>query len=84
MPPSGKCLRRIAPAAAMVDDIEKKTLIKHNFYLAFARYTRTKKLSNIKTRRGPSTYVLVATSPDSIACVINQVETISYILSYQT
>jgi hypothetical protein len=24
MPPSGECLRRIAPAAAMVDDFEKK------------------------------------------------------------
>jgi hypothetical protein len=24
MPPSGKCPRRIAPAAAMVDDFEKK------------------------------------------------------------
>jgi hypothetical protein len=33
MPPSGECLRRIAPAAAMVDDFEKthKTLTKHNF-----------------------------------------------------
>jgi hypothetical protein len=33
VPPSGKCLRRIAPAAAMVDDFEKthKTLTKHNF-----------------------------------------------------
>jgi hypothetical protein len=39
MPPMGKCLRRIAPAAAMVDDFEKKkkTLTKHNFYLAFSR-----------------------------------------------
>ena len=33
MPPSGECLRRIAPAAAMVDDFEKthKTQTKHNF-----------------------------------------------------
>jgi hypothetical protein len=33
MPPSGECLPRIAPAAAMVDDFEKthKTLTKHNF-----------------------------------------------------
>jgi hypothetical protein len=31
MPPSGECLRHIAPAAAiMVDDFEK-TLTKHNF-----------------------------------------------------
>jgi len=33
MPPSGECLRRIAPAAAMVDVSNKthKTLTKHNF-----------------------------------------------------
>jgi hypothetical protein len=39
MPPLGKCLRHIAPAAAMIDDFEKKrkTLTKHNVYLAFAR-----------------------------------------------
>jgi hypothetical protein len=41
MLPSGECPRRIAPAAAMVDDFEKKrkekTLPKHNFYLAFSR-----------------------------------------------
>jgi hypothetical protein len=33
MPPLGKCLRRIAPAAAMVDEFVAKheTLTKHNF-----------------------------------------------------
>jgi hypothetical protein len=33
MVPLGKCLRRIAPATAMVEDIEcnTKTLTKHNF-----------------------------------------------------
>jgi hypothetical protein len=33
MLPLGECLRRITPAAAMVDDFEKKrkTLPKHNF-----------------------------------------------------
>jgi hypothetical protein len=37
MPPLGKCPRCIAPATAMVDNFErnKKTLTKHNFYLAF-------------------------------------------------
>jgi hypothetical protein len=36
MPPSGECLRRIAPAAAMVDGFVETTLNtnKHNFYLA--------------------------------------------------
>jgi hypothetical protein len=33
----GQVPRRIAPAAAMVDNFEKKkTLTKHNFYLVFA------------------------------------------------
>jgi hypothetical protein len=38
MPPSGECLRHIAPAATMVDDFEEKikTPTKHNFYLAFS------------------------------------------------
>jgi hypothetical protein len=33
IPPSGECLRRIAPAAAMVKEFEKKNtkLTKHNF-----------------------------------------------------
>jgi hypothetical protein len=32
MPPLGKCLRRIAPAAAMVNEfVKNKTLTKHNF-----------------------------------------------------
>jgi hypothetical protein len=31
MPPSGEFSHRIAAAAAMVDDFEKKTLTKHNF-----------------------------------------------------
>ena len=36
MPPSGKCLRRIAPMAAIVGEFEwnTQTLTKHNFYLA--------------------------------------------------
>ena len=36
MPPSGECLRHIAPTAAMVDEFEQntQTLTKHNFYLA--------------------------------------------------
>jgi hypothetical protein len=39
MPLLGECLHHITPAAAMVDNFEKKrkTLPKHNFYLAFSR-----------------------------------------------
>jgi hypothetical protein len=39
MPSLGKCLRRIAPVAAMVINFEwnKKALTKHNFLLAYLR-----------------------------------------------
>ena len=85
MPPMGKCLRRIAPAAAMVDDFEKKkkTLTKHNFYLAFSRQTDAKKLLNLETRWGPSTHLLGVTSPDPNPYATSQVEELSYILSFQ-
>jgi hypothetical protein len=43
MPPSAECLRRIAPAAAMVDDFGRKhkTLTKHNI----ATYRRPRGIS---------------------------------------
>ncbi len=87
MLPLGECTRRIAPEAAMVDDFKKKRklLTKHNFYLAFARQTDAKKLLNLKTRQGPSTHILGATSsPDPNPYTTSQVEELSYILSYQT
>jgi hypothetical protein len=84
MPPLGKCTRRIALVAAMVNDFGKITLRKHNFYLAFERLTDKKKLHNFKTRQGPSTNVLGATfsNPNPYATI--PVEGISYFLSYQT
>ncbi len=84
MPPLGECPRRIAPAAAMVENFEKKTLTKHNFYLAFSRLTNAKKLSNLETCQGPSTHVLGATSPNPNPYATSQDEELSYILSYQT
>ncbi len=70
----------------MVDEFEKnrKLLTKHNLYLAFARQTDAKKLLNLKTRQGPSTHILGATSPDPNPYTTSQVEELSYILSYQT
>ncbi len=41
-----------------------------------------KKLSNLKTRQGPSTHVLGTTSPDPNPCATIQVEELSYILNY--
>ncbi len=64
--------------------LKKKTLTKHNFYLAFARQTDEKTLNNFETHREPSTHVLITTSPDPNPCTSSQVEAISYILSYQT
>ncbi len=86
MPPLGKCLHCIAPAAAMFDDFEwnKKKLTKHNFYLAFSQYTDAEKLDNFKTRQGHSTHVLSATTPDRNHNTTIQVEEICYILSYWT
>ena len=63
----------------------EKTLTKHSFYLVFSWQTDAKKLSNIETRQGPSTHVLSATSSDpNPYATSQQVEDISYILSYQT
>jgi hypothetical protein len=85
MPSSDECPRRIALAAAMVDDFKyKKTLTKHNFFLAFSRLTEAKKLNNFKTRQGPSTHVLGTTIPDPNPIATIPVKDISYILSCQT
>ena len=64
MPPAGECPHRVALAATMFYDFEwnKKTLTKHNFYLAFLKQTDAKKLNNFGTRNGTSTHVIDATS----------------------
>ncbi len=41
----------------------KKTLTKHNFYLAFSRETNAKKLNNFVTGHRPSTHVLGTITP---------------------
>ncbi len=85
MPSLGECLRRITPAAAMVDDFEwnKKTLTKHNFYLAFLRKPDAKKLNNFGTQNRPSTHVIDATSCVQIWNTTIWAEKLNYILSYQ-
>jgi hypothetical protein len=82
MPLSGDCPCRIAPAAAMVEDFEKKkTLPKHNFYLAFTQQTNTTKLSYLKANWGPSSHVLFVTSFYPNPYATSQAE-FHYILSY--
>ncbi len=65
MPPSGECPRRIAPATAMVEDFKKKKNTNKTQLLAsFLKVEQRQKLSNLKTRWGPSTHVLSTTSPN--------------------
>jgi hypothetical protein len=79
------CLRRIAPAAAMVDDFEqKKNTNKTQLLAIILTVAGEKKISNLETRQGPSAHVLGATSPDPNPYGTSQVEDISYILGYQT
>jgi hypothetical protein len=84
MPPSGKCLCHIAPAAAMIDGFEKKKKNTNKTQLlpSLCTVDRQKKLSNIDTQQRPSTHVLTMTSPDSNPCAASQVEAFSFILSY--
>ncbi len=55
MPPSGECPRRIAPAAAMVDDFEKKkkNTTKTQLLSSFLTVHQHKKVSISKTRGPP-------------------------------
>jgi hypothetical protein len=65
MPPSGECLRRIAPVAAMVDDFEKNTQNTNKTQLLASNYSTFRALvvcENFVIRKGPSTHVIDATS----------------------
>ncbi len=70
----------------MVDNFEwnKKTLTKHNFYLAFSRKTNAKKLNNFGTQNGPSNPLIDATNCVQVWNTTIRAEELSYILSYQT
>jgi hypothetical protein len=86
MPPLGKCAHRISPAAAMVNDFEKKKKNTNKTQLlpGFLMVDQRKKAIDLKTLQGPSTHVLCTASPDPNPYAISQVEELSYILSYQT
>jgi hypothetical protein len=65
MPPSGKCLRRIAPAAAMVKELESNTQNTNKTQLLASNYGTFRALvvcENFVTQKGPSTHVIDATS----------------------
>jgi hypothetical protein len=65
MQPSGECLRRIAPAAAMVAEFEENTQNTNKTQLLASNYGTFRALvvcENFVTRKGPSTHVIDATS----------------------
>ena len=65
MPSSGECLRRIAPAAAMVKEFKKNTQNTNKTQLLASNYGTFRALvvcENFVSRKGPSTHVIDATS----------------------
>jgi hypothetical protein len=86
MPPLGQCPRRIAPAAAMVKDFEKKrkNTTKTQLLPSFFMVDLRKKAINFETHQGPSTHVIDTTDYNSNLYATSQAEMINYILSYQT
>ncbi len=86
MPPLGKCTRRIALAAAMVDNFawNKKKNNKTQLLPSFLTVDRRKKDIESWDLSRPYTHVLGATSLDPNHYTTSQVEELSYILSYET
>ncbi len=84
MLPSGKRPCRIAAAAAMVDNFEKKrkNTTKTQLLSSFLMVDRRKKVSNPKTQ-GPSTHVLSTTSPNRNPYTTSQAEELSFFLNYK-
>ena len=65
MPPSGKCLRRIAPAAVMVDEFVETTLNTNKMQILPSNYGTFRSLvvcENFGTQNGPFTQLIDATS----------------------
>jgi hypothetical protein len=67
MPPSGKCLRRIAPAAAMVNEFIETTQNTNKTQLLASNYGTFRALvvsENFIAQNGPATKVIDTTSFD--------------------
>jgi hypothetical protein len=65
MPPSGTCLRRIAPAAAMVNEFVETTQNTNKTQLLASNYSTFRVLiisENFIPQNGPSTQLIDATS----------------------
>ena len=65
MQPSGECLRRIAPVAAMVDEFVETTQNTKKKLILASQPTVDRSLvvcENFETRKGPYTHVIDATS----------------------
>ena len=65
MPPSGECLRCIAPAAVMVNEFVETTLNTNKIQLLPSNFGTFRALvvcENFVTQKGPSTHVIDATS----------------------
>jgi hypothetical protein len=75
MLPSGECPCRIALAAAMVDDFEKKrkNSTKTQFLSSFLMVDQCKKVSKPDTQ-GPFTHTLGTTSPNRNSYATSQAE----------
>jgi hypothetical protein len=87
MLPLGKCLRCIAPAAVMVDELVENTqnTNKKLFSASNLRYNQPLVVcENLIPQNGPSTQLIVATSCIKICDAAIVAEELSYILSYQT
>jgi hypothetical protein len=87
MPPLGECLRRIAPAAAVVDEyIENTQNTNRKLFLA-SNYGTNQSLvvyKNFIPPKGPSTQLADVTNYIKICHATIGAEELSYILSYQT
>jgi hypothetical protein len=86
MLPSGKCLRRIASAAAMVDEYIENTQNANKKLFSASNYNTNQSLvvyENLIPQKEPSTQLIDATSCIKMCDATIGAEELSYILSYQ-
>ena len=86
MPPSGKCLRRIAPAAAMVNEFVETTQNTNKTQLLASNYSTFRALvisENFIPQNGPSTQLINAPSFIKIWNATIGAEELAVISSYQ-
>ncbi len=87
MPSLGKCLRRIAPAAAMVDEYVENTQNTNKKLFLPSDYGTNQSLvvyENFIPPKGPSTQLINATSCVKMCDVMIGAEELADISSYQT